>query len=63
MPQMNGVLLAASMREKYPGIRVLITSGFADDDRVPRTVWRVLDKPYRLDQLEASVRAVLDEPP
>lgn len=61
MPEMNGVLLATQMRTKYPTMRILITSGFAEEERVPRHLWRVLDKPYRLDHLEARVRATLDE--
>lgn len=61
MPEMDGVRLATTMRNKYPDLRVLMTSGFAPDARVPRSSWRLLDKPYRLDQLEAEVRSALDE--
>jgi PAS domain S-box-containing protein len=61
MPQMDGVRLVSALREHYPKLRVLMTSGFAAEGRIPRDTFRLLDKPYRLDQLEFEVRSVLDE--
>jgi PAS domain S-box-containing protein len=64
---MNGLLLAREVRLRVPGIRILLTTGYAGEavaggeDRglgLP-----VLQKPYRMDDLGRMVRAVLDGAP
>jgi len=60
MPKMNGHQLALELRALRPGLPVLITSGFADPDRISREAWHVIDKPYRPEALAARVREALD---
>ena len=63
---MNGRQLAMKLRERWPKLRVLYTSGYAagaltiDGDAVPAKY--VLGKPYRRHELAAKLREVLDEP-
>ncbi|MCE9572934.1 MAG: response regulator [Deltaproteobacteria bacterium] len=61
MPQMNGLRLAIALRALRPELRVLVTSGFADESRVMRDTWQVLDKPYTPEQLAIRVRTALDQ--
>jgi len=59
---MSGIELAREARSLRPGLKVLLTSGFApatlrlsDDEH-----WPMLSKPYRKIELAAMLRAVLD---
>ncbi len=61
MPRMNGLRLAIALRALRPELRVLVTSGFADESRVVRDTWQVLDKPYTPETLAVCVRAILDQ--
>jgi PAS domain S-box-containing protein len=63
---MNGFGLARELRKRLPGIRVLLTTGFAgssdgknSDEGVE---FEILKKPYRLADLARRVRMVLDGP-
>jgi CheY-like chemotaxis protein len=62
----NGRQLALKLRERWPELRVLYTSGYAhgqltiDGESVPSKY--VLGKPYRRADLAAKLREVLDEP-
>ena len=55
------------LRERIPGLKALLTSGFSDTLIHKRGLLEldveVLDKPYAMGQLARRVRAVLDEPP
>lgn len=61
---MNGVDLAHEMRRRRPGVRVLFTSGYAAPDVIEegrmtaQAGW--LAKPYRTEDLERALRALLD---
>jgi PAS domain S-box-containing protein len=63
---MNGRQLALKLRERWPNLRVLYTSGYAhgqltiDGESVPSKY--VLGKPYRRADLAAKLREILDEP-
>jgi len=63
---MNGRQLALRLRERWPGLRVLYTSGYAhgaltiDGETVPTKY--VLGKPYRRRDLANKLREVLDDP-
>jgi PAS domain S-box-containing protein len=63
---MNGRQLALKLRERWPNLRVLYSSGYAhgrltiDDEPVPSKY--VLGKPYRRADLANKLRDVLDEP-
>ncbi|RZM02260.1 MAG: PAS domain-containing protein [Variovorax sp.] len=63
---MNGFGLAREMRRRLPGIRVLLTTGFAgsaDGKNSDQGVeFEILKKPYRLADLARRVRLVLDDP-
>jgi nitrogen-specific signal transduction histidine kinase/ActR/RegA family two-component response regulator len=62
----NGRQLALRLRQRWPDLRVLYTSGYAhgslavDGESVPSR--HVLGKPYRRADLANKLRAVLDEP-
>jgi len=63
---MNGRQLALRLRERWPNLRVLYTSGYAhgrltiDGESVPSKY--VLSKPYRRADLAAKLRDALDDP-
>jgi hypothetical protein len=69
---MSGVELGTVVRQRWPGIKVLLTSGFPDakpgangsspvDDGVQPMSFRLLNKPYRKEDLARAIRAALDE--
>ncbi len=66
MPGMNGVELAARLRELRPGLPVVLTSGYAEEavarfgPRVPGA--RFLPKPYTPESLSRSLREALGTP-
>ena len=64
MPKMDGVLLAARVREKHPDVKVLFMSGHAFDALERRGVdpskLNVLRKPFSAVELARNVREVLD---
>ncbi len=66
MPGMPGTELAARVRERYPAIRILLTSGYSQELLEQRAAgaspFDLLSKPYSMDELTATVRRVLDGP-
>jgi len=65
MPEMNGIELAARMRETEPGLRVLFMSGYAEHAAVGHGVLAeddaLLPKPFTPTRLAQRVRQLLDE--
>lgn len=65
MPEMSGPLLAEMLRLKFPELRVLFVSGYADDAIVERGLLQsssaFLHKPFAPQSLASKVREVLDE--
>ena len=62
MPRMTGPDLICQMRNRRPGVKVLLVSGYADDsptaaDRTARIAY--LQKPYTTERLVAVIREVL----
>jgi PAS domain S-box-containing protein len=61
---MDGFALAEQARQKHPGIKVILTSGFPQSrfakDGVPGA-FHLLSKPYRKGDLAVLVRGVLDD--
>jgi PAS domain S-box-containing protein len=58
---MDGAALARAVVERYPGMRVLLMSGYADDAlNGVKEEWTVLEKPFRQDELARAVRSELD---
>ena len=62
MPGMDGPTLAAELRRRHPGLRVLLMSGYRPED-VADGPDRLLPKPFVADDLLHAVREVLDAPP
>lgn len=64
MPELDGAGLTAQLRERYPGVRILLMSGFAADTVTPRAddgrPSRVLAKPFTTRALLSTVRESLD---
>jgi len=60
---MNGAQLAIEARRLRPGLKILLTSGYAGEfgaDQVVGENLPLLTKPYRRDELAAKLRSVLD---
>jgi CheY-like chemotaxis protein len=66
MPGMSGAELARTAQERCPGLKVLLTSGYAKHaqlgDGTSADGFPLLPKPYRAEELAAKIRVVLDEP-
>jgi CheY-like chemotaxis protein len=64
---MMGGAVVRKLRERIPGLKALLTSGFSDTLIHKRGLLEldleVLDKPYAMAQLARRIRAVLDQPP
>jgi len=64
---MNGVMLAREARRRFPGLRVLLATGFAAEvverDGSVSGEFEIMAKPYRRAELLGRVRDVLDTPP
>ncbi|NNJ15364.1 PAS domain-containing protein [Pseudomonas putida CSV86] len=63
---MNGVMLAREVRRNHPSIKVLLTTGYAENS-IERTdiggsEFEVISKPYLPHDLARKVRQVLDSP-
>ena len=63
---MNGVVLAREARRRWPRLKVLLTTGYAEAsiERVDAggSEFEVITKPYRQQELARKVRLVLDGP-
>ena len=66
MPQMNGPELAAQLKARSPGLRVLYVSGYTSDAVSSRGISpsdiALLQKPFTPDELARKLREVLDAP-
>jgi PAS domain S-box-containing protein len=66
MPGMSGPELATRLSTLRPGMKVLYTSGYTDDEVVRRGILtdavRFINKPYAVSELTRKVREVLDRP-
>ncbi|HEX8603574.1 MAG TPA: response regulator [Pseudoduganella sp.] len=61
MPGMTGAELAGRARERFPGLPVVVATGYADMDAIRRVVGDVtiLRKPFQIAELGAAVRKAL----
>lgn len=62
MPEMDGTTLAKIVREKYPHVKIIFISGYAEDrfkEHLGADVW-FLPKPFTLKQLATKVKDVID---
>jgi PAS domain S-box-containing protein len=62
---MSGVDLAKAAQARRPGLKVLLSTGYAGEalDAEPDGSWTVLRKPYRGEDLAVALRAALEEEP
>ena len=67
LPGLLGPDLALRLQKNWPGLKIILMSGYADDPAVRRGVsggtLRYLQKPFGIDSLARDVRAALDEIP
>ena len=65
MPGINGCELAAMLRNRQPGLKVLFLSGYTEEDIVSRGIPNdgsaFLNKPFSPASLVTKIRQVLDE--
>jgi signal transduction histidine kinase len=61
MPDLNGVEVVGEAREIFPGLPIILATGYADMDAVGQVIApdRVLRKPFQLGDLERAVRDAL----
>ena len=66
LPDKNGLDLVDEFESEKPGIRVLMTSGYMDENSLSRIIrdngHRFLPKPYAMKDLLVTVRVLLDNP-
>jgi signal transduction histidine kinase len=64
MPGADGFLVAGSLRRAFPGLAVLLVSGYSDDVRQSHggdaASFPMLEKPFAVETLLTTVREVLD---
>jgi PAS domain S-box-containing protein len=53
---MNGIHLAQEVSERYPAIRVLLTTGYSDVAASAETRFPILRKPFEVSALERAIR-------
>lgn len=59
MPGMSGIELAEAVRQLRPGLPILLTSGYAELPEDRANTFARLEKPFREDQLMASLTELL----
>lgn len=62
MPEMDGTTLARQVKEKYPKIKIIFISGYAEDrfkEHLGADVF-FLPKPFTLKQLATKVKEVIE---
>ena len=53
MPDISGIELAETATQQRPGLKIILISGYFVSQQVG---WRVLRKPFRMQELEQAVR-------
>jgi PAS domain S-box-containing protein len=65
MPRLSGIDALRAMREVMPDLPIVLTSGFAGDETVDRLgdvdLVKFIQKPYRMNDLIAMVRSLIDD--
>lgn len=59
MPHMSGAEVVAALRERRPGLPVVLCSGYDRDGRGPVAADAYLPKPFRMDALERTLAKLL----
>lgn len=64
MPKMSGKVTFLKLRKIDPNIRIIISTGYSDKDmdisKWPGTINAFLQKPYQIQELSETMRAVID---
>ena len=67
MPLMDGIALAHKAASQWPGLPILLMTGFADQreraDDLSQVIRDVLTKPFTLQQIREAVSEAAAEPP
>ncbi|MCQ6513356.1 response regulator, partial [Vibrio parahaemolyticus] len=67
MPGMNGVEVATVIRSRWPAIQILFVTGYADHTALSQVDVggddRVVQKPFRGEDLERKVASILERRP
>ncbi len=61
--ELDGMALARQVKEEYPDVAVLLTSGFAKAANAQEAGFPILRKPYKLATLARAIRDALDAEP
>jgi DNA-binding NtrC family response regulator len=62
MPGMNGVELAGMIRERYPGLPVVLTSGYSNVlAETAHRGFELIQKPYSVESLSRILRKAISE--
>ena len=64
LPGMTGIELVGRMRARWPGVRVILMSGYLDESmqaNARRDQLTFLQKPFQIEDLEREVRAAMDQ--
>jgi PAS domain S-box-containing protein len=61
MPGMTGIELAGIAQKKYPGMPILLATGYADLPAGKLAEWPRLSKPYQQSQLQAAIESLFCE--
>jgi len=61
MPGMDGLELAATLRERHPGLPLLGVSGFVDPDEAEESFGRFMSKPIAVNEFRTLVEEALTE--
>jgi CheY-like chemotaxis protein len=56
---MNGLDLARALRQRFPHLPILLTSGYSEAAHAAGTTFPILRKPFELAELDRAVRAVV----
>ena len=59
MPEMNGLAVFEKIKEIDPTAKIIMTSGFSQEGRIPKDADGFLPKPYRKNQLTDIIKRVL----
>ena len=66
LPGIAGKQLAVGLRERWPKLRVILMSGYAEDDVVRQGIragqLRFLQKPFDIETLAREIREAMNEP-
>ncbi|MBB3931674.1 DNA-binding NtrC family response regulator [Kaistia hirudinis] len=64
MPMMDGIALAKEAKPEFPGLTILLMTGFADQreraDDLARIIHDVVQKPFSLAEIRSAVGAALE---